>query len=169
MRQRDLPRAIQLLDGAAMLYPAIEASLPAMVDNLSTYDYHQIRETLYEQFGREIVGLEESESEAAEVARLRRHVADLRVLIFAWRDMHLHLPRNNLGGSGDKVANRIARRSPDGGQDAGHRSGRRPGAILAHARRRSGQRTPGRIPRRADILRSAAHVTYRRGHAGELP
>jgi hypothetical protein len=121
VRKRDLPQAIQLLDGAAMLYPAIEASLPPIVDNLSTYDYHQIRENLgltsgshsvamrfhlftdlYEQFGREVVALEESDPDAAEVPRLRRHVADLRVFIFAWRDMHLHLPRNNLGGSGTK-------------------------------------------------------------------
>ncbi|MET7905918.1 hypothetical protein ABZS86_32450 [Streptomyces sp. NPDC005355] len=121
LRDGDDARALELLDGAASLYPAIEASLPPIVDNLSTFDYHQIRENLgmtsgshsvamrfhlftdlYEQFAQQVMALEDAAPDGSGVARLRRHVADLRVFIFSWRDMHLHLPRNNLGGTQTK-------------------------------------------------------------------
>lgn len=121
VRDGDDARAIELLDGAASLYPAIEASLPPIVDNLSTFDYHQIRENLgqtsgshsvamrfhlftdlYEQFTQEVMALEGAAPDKSGVVRLKRHVADLRVFIFSWRDMHLHLPRNNLGGAETK-------------------------------------------------------------------
>ncbi|MFD8386741.1 hypothetical protein ACFV2X_51065 [Streptomyces sp. NPDC059679] len=120
-RQGGIATAVELLDGVAELYAVIEACLPPIVDNLSTHDYHQIRENLgltsgshsvgmrfhlftdlYEQFTQTLVELEESGNDHPLLPRLRRHAVDLRVFIFAWRDMHLHLPRNNLGGNETK-------------------------------------------------------------------
>ncbi|WP_067449798.1 hypothetical protein [Actinomadura macra] len=120
-REGDVALAVEMLDGVADLYAPIEACLPPIVDNLSTYDYHQIRENLgltsgshsvsmrfhlftdlYEQFAEALGRLQESGEEHALLPRLRRHASDLRVFIFAWRDMHLHLPRNNLGGQETK-------------------------------------------------------------------
>ncbi|WP_131735994.1 hypothetical protein [Actinomadura roseirufa] len=116
-RSGDVAAAVEMLDGAAELYGSVEACLPPIVDNLSTHDYHQIRENLgltsgshsvgmrfhlftdlYEQFVEAVGGLQEQGSDHPLLPRLRRHASDLRVFIFSWRDMHLHLPRNNLGG-----------------------------------------------------------------------
>ncbi|WP_282792581.1 hypothetical protein [Streptomyces sp. CC224B] len=116
-RKGDLARAVDILDGAAELFDPVEVCLPPIVDNLSTHDYHQIRENLgltsgshsvsmrfhlftdlFEQFGQELARLRDEGSADPFLPRLERHGVGLRVFIFAWRDMHLHPPRNNLGG-----------------------------------------------------------------------
>jgi tryptophan 2,3-dioxygenase len=106
--------ALELLEPAVLLLDPIEACLPPIVDNLSTRDYHEIRENLGLTSGSHSVSLRfqlftELYEQLAEAiahrgidgavgARLRRLVVALHTFIFAWRDMHLHLPRNNLGG-----------------------------------------------------------------------
>lgn len=116
-RAGDIAAAVDALDGAAELFDPVEACLPPIVDNLSTHDYHQIRENLgltsgshsvsmrfhlftdlYEQFAAELARLRAEGGADPLLPRLERHGVGLRVFIFAWRDMHLHLPRNNLGG-----------------------------------------------------------------------
>ncbi|QIB42704.1 hypothetical protein [Streptomyces aureoverticillatus] len=116
-REGDVALAVDALDGAAELFDPVEVCLPPIVDNLSTHDYHQIRENLgltsgshsvsmrfhlftdlYEQFAQELARLRAENAGHPLLSRLERHGVGLRVFIFAWRDMHLHLPRNNLGG-----------------------------------------------------------------------
>ncbi|MGW3567938.1 hypothetical protein ACWDSL_29485 [Streptomyces sp. NPDC000941] len=116
-RKGDIALAVDALDGAAELFDPVEVCLPPIVDNLSTHDYHQIRENLgltsgshsismrfhlftdlYEQFAAQLAQLPEEGCDHPLLPRLARHGVNLQVFIFAWRDMHLHLPRNNLGG-----------------------------------------------------------------------
>lgn len=120
-RAGDITAAVDVLDGAEELFDPIEACLPPIVDNLSTYDYHQIRENLgltsgshsvslrfhlftelYEQLVEAIADRAEADGDHPLLPRLRRHAMGLNVFIFSWRDMHLHLPRNNLGGAETK-------------------------------------------------------------------
>lgn len=129
LNEGDVEAALDVVEAGAVLYGVIEACLPPIVDNLSTHDYHQIRENLgltsgshsvsmrfhlftdlYQQFVEAISRLQEATSDHPLLPRLRRQVTDLRVFIFAWRDMHLHLPRNNLGG--------LETKSLTGAQDA---------------------------------------------------
>lgn len=124
IRADDVVAAVNALDGAEVLFDPIEACLPPIVDNLSTHDYHQIRENLGLTSGSHSVSLrfqlftELYEQLVEAIARiasrikandnhplmpcLRRHAVALNVFIFSWRDMHLHLPRNNLGGAETK-------------------------------------------------------------------
>jgi len=121
IRRGDVREAGDVLEGALCLADPIEACLPPIVDNLTTRDYHDIRENLgltsgshsvslrfhlftelYEQLCDAVGGLDDGPQDEHLVRRLRQHVITLHTFIFAWRDMHLHLPRNNLGGSGTK-------------------------------------------------------------------
>ena len=98
-----------------------------MVDNLTTHDYHEIRENLGLTSGSHSIGIrhhmfthlyEQLWDEVALVGDKRGPTWDLlvtqllffRSFIFQWRDEHLHLPRNNLGGA--------ATRSLTGSSDA---------------------------------------------------
>ncbi|MFI7208352.1 hypothetical protein [Micromonospora aurantiaca (nom. illeg.)] len=117
IRTGEIAAAVDALDGAGELFDPIEACLPPLVDNLSTRDYHQIRENLgltsgshsvsirfelftelYEQLIDAIRQYGDAGGADPLARRLHRNVRDLQVFIFSWRDMHLHLPRNNLGG-----------------------------------------------------------------------
>jgi hypothetical protein len=115
--------ALDALEGATELADPVLACLPPIVDNLSTADYHKIRENLgltsgshsvslrfqlftelYEQVCESIAEADVGSDPGADpvLRRLRRHAARLHTFIFDWRDMHLHLPRNNLGGAATK-------------------------------------------------------------------
>jgi hypothetical protein len=121
IRRGDTGAALDALEGALCLADPIEACLPPIVDNLTTRDYHDIRENLgltsgshsvslrfhlftelYEQLCDAVAELGDERGDEPLVRRLRRQVVALHTFIFAWRDMHLHLPRNNLGGSATK-------------------------------------------------------------------
>jgi hypothetical protein len=99
----------------SLAHPAA-ACLPPMIDNLATSDYHEIRENLgltsgshsvgiryhmftdlYDQLCAEIV--DSGALEGALAPLFRSEVAAFRSFVFGWRDQHLHLPRNNLGGA----------------------------------------------------------------------
>ncbi|MGA4838757.1 hypothetical protein [Streptomyces sp. G45] len=120
-RKGDIATAVHVLDGASELFDPVEVCLPPIVDNLSTHDYHQIRENLgltsgshsvsmrfhlftdlFDQFGQELARLRDEGCKDPFLPLLERHGVNVRVFIFAWRDMHLHLPRNNLGGQETK-------------------------------------------------------------------
>jgi hypothetical protein len=93
------------------------ACLPAMIDNLATSDYHEIRENLGLTSGSHSVGIRYhlftdlyeqlcesvSQSTAARTGALAgllmAQLSTFRAFVFGWRDLHLHLPRNNLGGN----------------------------------------------------------------------
>jgi hypothetical protein len=141
LRNGRLHEAAEHLGCINTLFESILASLPSIVDNLATSDYHEIRENLgltsgshsvclrfhmfthlYSQLWEELSGrlrgwlVPENETPDIETvvreidrqrsgnpdAWLARLVCDeclkLRVFIFQWRDEHLNLPRNNLGG-----------------------------------------------------------------------
>lgn len=141
VRSGRLPQAIERLSDVNTLAEGVLASLPAIVDNLATADYHQIRENLgltsgshsiclryhlfshlYEQLWDEVAAhlaswQKQQRSEEAIEAAIRQadrtrfedqhawmihmlldECARLQAFIFQWRDEHLHLPRNNLGG-----------------------------------------------------------------------
>ena len=140
VRAERLREAVDQLRCVDVLSDGILASLPPMIDNLATSDYHQIRENLgltsgshsvclrfdmftnlYEQLWDELKkqiepsGHEEHTDsvENALVGVQNRRFNDWRswtqhiltnycskfqAFIFHWRDEHLNLPRNNLGG-----------------------------------------------------------------------
>jgi tryptophan 2,3-dioxygenase len=139
IRDRRLRQAIAQLRCVEVLAEAILASLPPIADNLSTSDYHRIRENLgltsgshsvclrfhmfthlYEQLWDELCKLigappECSPGDAIDMIRstddkwqedidawmihqLANDCLRLRTFIIHWREEHLNLPRNNLGG-----------------------------------------------------------------------
>lgn len=118
VRDADLEAALAALTGATDLIDPVESSLPPIVDNLSTFDYHQIRENLGLTSGSHSVSLRfhlftelyeqlcdavaDQPSAGFLAEHIERQVVALGAFVFAWRDMHLHLPRNNLGGSETK-------------------------------------------------------------------
>lgn len=121
IRRGELDAALDALEGALLLADPIEACLPPIVDNLTTRDYHDIRENLgltsgshsvslrfhlftelYEQLCEAVGGIGGALAKEPVAGRLHRQVVALHTFIFAWRDMHLHLPRNNLGGAATK-------------------------------------------------------------------
>jgi hypothetical protein len=127
IRRRDAASAASFLTWTNALTSPIEACLPAMIDNLTTHDYHEIRENLGLTSGSHSVGIryhmfthlyEQLWDEVALVGEKTGPTWDLlvtqllffRSFIFQWRDEHLHLPRNNLGGA--------ATRSLTGSSDA---------------------------------------------------
>jgi len=107
-----------------VLVDGMLASLPPMADNLATSDYHAIRENLGLTSGSHSVCLRfhmfsdlyqqlsaalALHADALErvrtswlLERLRSEALTFRSLIFQWRDEHLHLARNNLGGGATK-------------------------------------------------------------------
>jgi tryptophan 2,3-dioxygenase len=140
-----LEGAIEHLMVVGSLGEGVLASLPPMVDNLATSDYHQIRENLgltsgshsvclrfhmfthlYEQLWDELshrltlwaeeahpgAGVEAAIHDVAErrsdesqpwlLHTLCTQCLALRTFISLWRDEHLNLPRNNLGGESTK-------------------------------------------------------------------
>ena len=122
IRNGDLPlAALQLLWVNALSQP-VEACVPVMVDSLTTHDYHEIRENLGLTSGSHSIGIRYhmftnlyeqlwEEAAAAEPRAVEdRSLYDMvvaqilmfRSFIFQWRDEHLHLPRNNLGGAGTR-------------------------------------------------------------------
>ena len=109
-----------------ILVDGMLASLAPMADNLATADYHEIRENLgltsgshsvclrFHMFSDLYEQLSEALANAADppvdgqsptpwlLGRLRSEALTFRSLIFQWRDEHLHMPRNNLGGGSTK-------------------------------------------------------------------
>jgi hypothetical protein len=138
IRARRLQRAIRHLSCIDALSEGILASLPPIADNLSTSDYHQIRENLgltsgshsvclrfhmfthlYQQLWEELSNViaDMTGKQGEQVERIRQaecgrpddadswmvhllidHCLRLRTFIHHWREEHLNLPRNNLGG-----------------------------------------------------------------------
>ncbi|MGH9628554.1 MAG: hypothetical protein ACRD7E_09495 [Bryobacteraceae bacterium] len=141
IRYDRLQSALEHLACVDVLSEGVLASLPPMVDNLATSDYHQIRENLgltsgshsvclrfhmfthlyeelWEELGHQFTGaavremnddqveamIRETDSRRFSDSRawmlhvLSNHCLKLRTFIFQWRDEHLNLPRNNLGG-----------------------------------------------------------------------
>jgi tryptophan 2,3-dioxygenase len=113
LRRGDAVAAAEDLVWINWLCEPASACLPAMIDNLATSDYHQIRENLgltsgshsvsiryhlftdlYEQFCAEV--------RAPAPSVLLAQLATFRAFIFGWRDAHQHLPRNHLGGDSTK-------------------------------------------------------------------
>jgi hypothetical protein len=124
VRERDDGGAVGQLDDANALMQVIVACVPAMADNLATADYHRIRENLgvtsgahsaalhyhlfhdlYSQLATAIVELGGGD----DATSLLDRALQLRALIDCWRVLHMHLPRNNVGG----VATKSLAGSPD--------------------------------------------------------
>jgi hypothetical protein len=89
------------------------AAVPPMADNLATSDYHQIRENLGLTSGSHSVGIRFhlftdlygqlcAEIPAHAPPLLLAELAAFQGFVHGWRDAHLHLPRNNLGGDATK-------------------------------------------------------------------
>jgi hypothetical protein len=193
--------ASQHLARASVLSDGIMASVPPMVDSLSTADYHQIRENLgltsgshsvtlryhlftnlyeelWEALGAHLTGRAPGEAEpdavihaveASDAVAARDGQAQLlqlivgqclalRAFVLQWRDQHLHLPRNNLGGSytrsltGSPDAVKAVERMRD---TARHRDPLQP---LAQARGVDGEADPERGGRLASYLHSEASL-----------
>ena len=141
IRSNHLQLAVEQMNCVNILLDCILAAMIPIVDNLSTYDYHQIRENLgltsgshsislhyhlfndlYTQLCEELtshilccsaIKYEEIQlEEAMRQVKLSRFTdmqngllyllfnecLKLRMFITQWRDLHLHLPRNELGG-----------------------------------------------------------------------
>jgi hypothetical protein len=213
VRGRQLQHAIEQLDCVEALSEAILASLPAITDNLSTSDYHQIRENLgltsgshsvclrfhmfthlYEQLWDELAGLVAATAggaDAVEDIRMteRRRGADsdawlihalcnyclrLRTFIMHWREEHLNLPRNNLGGDYTKSLTG----SPDAVQAVKQmrESARTKDAMQQLARARqlavAGEAEPGELTGYVDsresldtfVLSTTGRITQKRFH-----
>ena len=137
-----LPLAYEHLRSCNILAEGVISSLPPIVDNLTTSDYHQIRENLGLTSGSHSVGLhyhmfrdlyrqlcgefanlvldkpmnghqnkaiQQAISQATQarfedsnaflIYLLSNECLTLRSFIHQWRNSHIHLPRNNLGGS----------------------------------------------------------------------
>ncbi|MEM6347922.1 MAG: hypothetical protein AAF927_28795 [Bacteroidota bacterium] len=105
---------------ALKLSNIVLSSLDPLVDNMTAQDYHKIRENLGLTSGSHSVNIhfhlfrdlyrglgkvfskkiaQPSNSEELEVARL---LLEFRSFTFAWREKHIQLPRNNLGGGNTK-------------------------------------------------------------------
>jgi hypothetical protein len=123
LRAGRLEAASDRLRVATVLAEGMLASLPPMADNLATSDYHLIRENLgltsgshsvclrfhmfsdlYQSLAHALSDVDERAADPAPwlVERVRSEFLTFRSLIFQWRDQHLHLPRNNLGGGSTK-------------------------------------------------------------------
>ena len=132
LHARNLGTALEDLVWSNALAEVVAACLAPMVDNLTTHDYHEIRENLGLTSGSHSVGLRfhmftdlyeqlcdavgaqlnggrgeqvadtgvVGNEEVSELAWLLiGQLMSFRSFIFQWRDEHLHLPRNNLGGA----------------------------------------------------------------------
>lgn len=142
VRKSHLILAYEHLHIVNMLGYAILPTLPAIFDNLSTFDYHQIRENLgltsgshstslhyhlfrdlYTQLVQSLESLLiTSYPDATNIGAIVYEIdttrlidnnsfvlyqyinecLTLRDIIHQWRNWHLHLPRNNLGGNNTK-------------------------------------------------------------------
>jgi hypothetical protein len=124
IRDGRLEDASDHLRTVTVLADGMLASLPPMADNLATSDYHEIRENLgltsgshsiclrfhmfsdlYEQLALALDARASSSNGAGTpwlLDRLQLEALTFRSLIFQWRDAHLHMPRNNLGGGATK-------------------------------------------------------------------
>jgi hypothetical protein len=116
LREGQMEAAASELVWVNALAEPVAACLPAMVDNLATSDYHDIRENLGLTSGSHSVGIRYHlftdlyEQVCEEVANcldaaptparslLIAQLAAFRGFVFGWREQHLHLARNNLGG-----------------------------------------------------------------------
>ena len=142
IRAAEIPLAYEHLRSCNILAEGVISSLPPIVDNLTTSDYHEIRENLgltsgshsvclhyhlfrdlYRQLWSEFAGFVLGEPlnghpqpsvqhaiDKATQARfedpnafltylLSNEYLTLRSFIHQWRNFHVHLPRNNLGGN----------------------------------------------------------------------
>jgi len=142
LREKDWPIAFEFISRANILSPAILTSLSPIVDNLTTSDYHAIRENLgitsgshsegihyhlfrdlYNQIGdiycqvsAKFYGKPSTETGIVEALNLGAsnrlsnkdaffiysigtELLKLRTFVYTWRDRHLHLPRNLVGGN----------------------------------------------------------------------
>jgi len=127
VRDGALEEGIEQLSCVDVLSEGVLGSLPPMVDNLATADYHQIRENLgltsgshsvclrfdmfthlYEQLCDAVIKHTDAPDSGQKSWDTDKHIRTgrtitnyclkLRAFIFQWRDEHLNLPRNNLGG-----------------------------------------------------------------------
>jgi len=100
------------------LLHVVTFSVRPLVENLTTADYHQIRENLgvtsgshsvvmryklfqdlYTAAGAAALENHYFESDVPESRLMAAEIFRLRAGIQLWRDLHIHLPRNHLGGS----------------------------------------------------------------------
>ncbi|HUA62662.1 MAG TPA: hypothetical protein VML19_28155 [Verrucomicrobiae bacterium] len=119
LREGKVDAAADLTGEATRILDPILACLAPLVDNLAASDYHKIRTYLgltsgghsvnlhfylltdiYEQFSDEVTNYLENTTESGDggSTRLANAARQLRGLLLLWRDQHVHLPRNNLGG-----------------------------------------------------------------------
>ena len=137
-----LPGAYEHLSYANILSEGILASLAPLTDNLTTSDYHKIRENLgltsgshsvnihyhlfrdlysqlWDELAKYLLGEQEQLRAKPDILKALRQVDQerfkdhstflvhllanellkLRTFTYEWRNGHLHLPRNNVGGS----------------------------------------------------------------------
>jgi len=142
IRASEIPLAYEHLRSCNILAEGVISSLPPIVDNLTTSDYHEIRENLgltsgshsvclhyhlfrdlYRQLWNEFASfvlneplnegqtqnVQEVISQATQarfeepkaflIYLLSNECLMLRSFIHQWRNFHVHLPRNNLGGN----------------------------------------------------------------------
>jgi tryptophan 2,3-dioxygenase len=113
LRRGDCDGGAEQLMWVNALSQPVRACLRPLIDNLATSDYHEIRENLGLTSGSHSVGIRyhlftdlyEQVCEALPrpvPGLLRAQLAAFRAFITGWRDAHLHLPRNNLGGDATK-------------------------------------------------------------------
>jgi len=141
IREQDIQTAVECLTVVNTLSPGVVGSIMPIADNLTTSDYHHIRENLgitsgshsenihyhlfqdlYSQLGKEYEAFIErsfgdqcGSTDTTEIVRfidanrhlnetffmahlLTNQLLDLHMFVFHWRDGHLHLPRNTVGG-----------------------------------------------------------------------
>jgi tryptophan 2,3-dioxygenase len=141
IRGKHLSQAIEHMSCINILAEGILSTMPPMIDNLATSDYHAIRENLGQTSGSHSISLhyhlfkdlyeqlwevlmcqilvdtdkEYTEESIEKAIRkvdhgrfydtqnwmmhfLLNECLKLRTFIFQWRESHLHLPRNELGG-----------------------------------------------------------------------